>query len=56
VKTSRRRLRASEGSSAARSSRVIVLRTGLRPVKFVRISILSISLTIRSGGLPRSSF
>ena len=38
------------------SSKVMTLRTGDRPVKFVRISIRSRSLTIRSGGLPRSSF
>jgi hypothetical protein len=55
VNTSRRVWRACEGSSAARSSSVIVVSTGLRLVKLVRISIRSRSLTIRSGGLPRSS-
>ncbi len=39
VKTSRSRASASDGSSAARSSRVTIFTTGVRPVKFVWISI-----------------
>ncbi len=52
--TSRRRNMARDGSVAI-SSRVMVWTTGLSPVKFVWISMRSMSLTIRSGGFSRCS-